>query len=206
MARRGVVTKQASLQSETKSIAEDNKLVVNKVDFKNQIRESPLQDRITSKVDSEPVPIPTCIYLNLEDLKCFEVVDRQYEQWGVVFNNCIAIQPSNPAFPTRSGLVVLMGAPKNGFLEATFMRPVHFVSAYVTSSQRLVLSAYGSDRQLITQTVLPGANLANSDYADSTDSAISPNTLVSISAHDIHHVTFCAFDGHFIIDDFSFCY
>ncbi|MEC4814375.1 MAG: hypothetical protein SAK29_14025 [Scytonema sp. PMC 1069.18] len=200
MVRRGVVVKRRGLQSETKPIVEENKWSVNKVDFKNQIIESVSQGYIKPNVNDEAVAIPSCIYLNLEDLKCFEVVNRQYEQWGVVFGNCLAIQPSNPAFPTRSGLVVLMGAPKNGFLEATFTRPVHFVSAYVTSSQRLELSAYGCDRQLITQTVLPGANLANSD------SAISPNTLLSISANDIHYVTFCAFDGQFTIDNFSFCY
>ena len=74
------------------------------------------------------------------------------------------------------------------------------MSAFVTSSQRLLLSAYNRDRQLLTQTVLPGANLANSD------SAVPPNTLLSVTANDIHSVTFCAFDGQFTIDNFCFCF
>jgi hypothetical protein len=200
MTKRGVVVKQASLQSHTKPIIEDHKFTLNQFDFINQIKKPVLRGEIGQSVDSETVSVPSCIYLNLEDLKCFESVERQYEQWGLIFNNCIAIQPSNPAFPTHSGVVVLMAAPKNGYLEATFLRPVHFVSAFVTSSQRLELSAYSSDRQLLTKSVLPGANLANSG------SAMPPNTLLSVSANAIHRVTFCCFDGQFTIDDFSFCY
>ncbi|WP_017319432.1 hypothetical protein [Mastigocladopsis repens] len=200
MTKRGVVVKQVSLQSHTKPTIEDNKFSGDEFDLKNQIKNSPSLDKVEQAVDSDVVSVPTSICLNLENLRCFEAVERQYEQWGIVFNNCIAIQPSNPAFPTHSGVVVLMGAPKNGYLEATFLRSVHFVSAYVTSSRRLVLSAYGRDRQLLTQTVLPGANLANSD------SAVPPNALLSVSANEIHRVTFCAFDGQFTIDEFSFCY
>jgi len=189
MLMRGVMLKQAALQSFT----------LDEFDLQNQILSSASQSQMDKVLDSEKAAVPTCIFLNLEDLKCFEVVNCQYELQGVIFNNCIAIQPSNPAFPTHSGLVALMAAPKSGFLEATFVRPVNFVSTLVTSSQRLVLSAYNSDRQLLTQTVLPESNLANSD------SALPPNTLLSISASDIHRVTFWAFDGQFIIDNFRFC-
>ncbi len=141
-----------------------------------------------------------CILLHLENLKCFEVVEHQYESKGVIFDNCIAIEPSNPAFPPHSGAVVLMGSPKSGLLEASFVRPVNFISAFVTSSQRLVLSAYDQSRQLLNQAVLPSGNLANSEEG------VAPNTLLSISANNIHYVSFCAFDGQFTVDDFSFCY
>ena len=141
-----------------------------------------------------------CIFLQLDKLKCFEVVERQYESRGVIFNNCIAIEPSNPAFPPRSGVVVLMSSPKSGLLEATFVRPVNLVSAFVTSSQRLVLSAYDRDRKLLNQAVLPSGNLANSD------SALAPNTLLCVSAQNIHSISFHAFDGQFTINDVSFCY
>ncbi|KAF3890948.1 hypothetical protein DA73_0400012950 [Tolypothrix bouteillei VB521301] len=193
------MVKQASLHSEQKLSLEDRKFTINDFDFPNQI-DSSSQDQRKLIVKNQVVDVPTCTYLNLEDLRCFEIVERQYEQWGVIFNNCIAIQPSNPAFPTHSGLVVLMGSPKSGFLEATFLHPVHFVSTFVTSSQRLVMSAYDRENQLLAQTILPGANLANSDEAT------FPNTLLSVSVTDIHRVTFSAFDGQFTLDDFSFCY
>ncbi|BAZ17227.1 hypothetical protein NIES4071_91050 [Calothrix sp. NIES-4071] len=140
-----------------------------------------------------------CVCLNLETLKCFEVVERQYEDLGVIFSNCIAIQPSNPAFPSHSGAVVLMGAPKGGFLEVAFVRPVNIVKALVTSSQRLLLSAYNRERKIVAQEVLPVGNLANSD------SALPPNKQLKVKAEEISSITFCAFDGQFTLDNFSFC-
>ena len=189
---------QATLQLNKLATIEDAKFALD-FNIQNEIKVSAWEEQVESAIDAGRVTVPTCICLDLEDLKCFEPVERQYERWGVIFQNSIAIQPSNPAFPAYSGLTVLMGAPKSGFLEATFLHPVNSVSAFVTSSQRLVLSAYDRDRQLIAQTVLPSANLANSD------SAISPNTLLSITANNIYSVTFCAFDGQFTLDNFRFC-
>ncbi|MDZ8024254.1 MAG: hypothetical protein RMY36_006335 [Nostoc sp. SerVER01] len=194
------MVKQATLQSNKVPRIEDPKFALDNFNIQNQITASSRRDRIESPIDLAKLSIPTCICLDLEDLKCFEVVERQYERWGVIFQNSLAIQPSNPAFPSHSGLTVLMGAPKSGFLEATFLQPVNSVSAFVTSSQRLVLAAYDRDRQLLGQTVLASANLANSD------SAISPNTLLSITGNNIYRVTFCAFDGQFVLDDFRFCF
>jgi hypothetical protein len=209
------MVKQATLQSNQVPTFEDAKLALDNFDRQNQVMasaeggSSPNGDAARTTIagrgqleevfDTTNIPVPSCICLSLEDLKCFEAVERQYEDWGVIFQNSLAIQPSNPAFPTYSGLTVLMGSPKGGFLEATFLRPVNWVSALVTSSQRLVLSAYDGDRQLLCQTILPEANLANSD------SAIPPNTLLSVTANQIHSVTFCAFDGQFTLDNFRFC-
>ncbi len=193
------MVKQATLQSNKRPAIEDAKFAFDKFNIQNEIRASVWRGQVEPAIDPIKVTVPTCICLDLEDLKCFEAVERQYERWGVIFHNSLAIQPSNPAFPTYSGLTVLMGAPKSGFLEATFLRPVNSVSAFVTSSQRLVLSAYDRNRQLLAQTALPGSNLANSD------SAISPNTLLSISVNNIYSVTFCAFNGQFTLDQFRFC-
>ncbi|MEM7556856.1 MAG: hypothetical protein AAF378_22735 [Cyanobacteria bacterium P01_A01_bin.84] len=140
------------------------------------------------------------ISIKLDNLRCFETVERQYKNEGVIFNNTIAIEPSNPAFPTLVHRFVLMGSPKSGFMEASFIKPVKSVCAYVTSSQRLEFCAYNRDRQLIGKAILPGANLANSG------SSLDPSSLLSINGDDIHDVTFSAFDGQFIIDGFSYCY
>jgi hypothetical protein len=193
------MVKQATLQSNKLPMIEDAKFALDKFNIQNEIKASVWRGQVEPAIDTARVAVPTCICLNLDDLKCFEAVERQYERWGVIFHNSLAIQPSNPAFPTYSGLTVLMGAPKSGFLEATFLRPVNSVSAFVTSSQRLVLSAYDRDRQLLGQTALPSANLANSD------SAISPNILLSINVNNIYSVAFCAFDGQFTIEQFRFC-
>ena len=200
MVKRGVMIKEATFQSNKVPTFEGRKFLRgNYINFEKQTIDSASPSQNQIDIDEEQA-VPTCICLNLEDLKCFEAVERQYERWGVIFQNSIAIQPSNPAFPAHSGVTVLMGSPKSGFLEATFLRPVHSISTFVTSSQRLVLCAYDRHNQLLGQTVLPAANLANSD------SALPPSTLLSLTANDIHRITFSAFDGQFIIDNFSFCF
>ncbi len=141
-----------------------------------------------------------CVFLQIDNLKCFEVVEHQYKSRGVIFNHCIAIEPSNPAFPPHSGAIVLMSSAKRGLLEAEFLHPVNSVSAFVTSSQRLILSAYDGDRNLLGQSVLPSGNLANSD------STLAPNTLLSVTFDNIHSVSFYACDGQFTVDDLRFCY
>lgn len=144
------------------------------------------------------VATPAQVALNFENLMCFEVVDRQFQKWGVTFNNCIAIRPSNPAFPAHSGSTVLMGSPKSGWLEAIFLHPVKSVSAFVTTSQKLVLTAYNQDNQPLKEVEISEQNLAGSD------SSIPPNVLLTVTEANICRVTFCAFDGQFIIDDFKF--
>jgi hypothetical protein len=143
---------------------------------------------------------PTCVRINLEGLHCFEVVDQQFQQWGVTFSNAIALQPSNPAFPPRTGKTVLMGSPKDGWVEAKFEFPVQSVAGFVTSSRRTVLLAYDADDQPVARTESPGANLAGSS------SLIPANVQLSLKASNIHRVMFQTFDGQFTLDDFSFSY
>lgn len=141
-----------------------------------------------------------CVRLDWEDLPRFTIVDRQFEAWGVVFANAVAVSPSNPAYPPYSGTMAIMGAPKGGWLEAKFVRPVRFVGSFVTSSRRTVLSAFDSQNRLLASVETPAANLAN-DGAE-----CAPNVWLSLQNLDIHRVTFHAFDGQFILDDLCFCF
>jgi hypothetical protein len=193
---------QATLQSEQVQILEKNKFQADRCGVKNKIITSVWQDPVAEDedIDAEQLIIPRCIRLNLDEMKSFETVDNQYERHGLIFCNSLAVQPSNPAFPIHSGLRVLMGSPKSGFLEVNFLHPVNWVSALVTSSKRLVLEAYGQDDQLLTQSVLSTANLINSG------SNIPANTMLSVSANGIKKVNFCSFDGHFTLDEFRFCF
>ncbi len=143
---------------------------------------------------------PTCVRLDMQDLDCFETVNHQYEQWGVTFNNAIAIQPSNPAFPPRTGQMVVMGAPKNGWIEAKFRQPVRFVSGFVTSSRRAVLAAFDANNQEIAKTEAPGPNLKNES------STHPPNIRLSLDGGEIHRVMFSAFDGNLTLDELNFSF
>ncbi|WP_159789938.1 hypothetical protein [Sodalinema gerasimenkoae] len=158
-------------------------------------------DRGNSPTSEAPVQeFPPRVHLNFEGLTRFEVVRDQYKQYGIHFDNAIAVSPSNPAYPAHSNEIVLMGAPKSGFLELTFDRPVQFVAGYVTSSRFTAMSAYNHLGQTITRAELPAANLANSN------SSVQPNQQLIVRSPDIHRVTFYAFDGELVVDDISFGY
>jgi hypothetical protein len=144
------------------------------------------------------VSTPAIVRLALEDLKCFEVVEHQFAHWGLTFSNAVAIQPSNPAFFTGSEATVLMGAPKSGLIEVTFKYPVRSVSGLVTSSRRTVLSACDIDGNPIVQDEMPAPNLAGSN------SPIAPSAPLRVKAQNIHRISFYAFDGQLIVDDFIF--
>lgn len=153
-----------------------------------------------AEFDSNLVVIrPSSVCLNLEDLKCFEVVDRQFHHYGITFENAIALQPSNPAYPPpQAGTTVLMGAPKSGWLEVAFLQPVHQFCCHVTSSQRMLLSAYDHQNKLLIRSSLSKANLAGSD------SPIPPNASFKIEVPNISRITFYAFDGQLTLSDLSF--
>lgn len=141
---------------------------------------------------------PFSLCLNLEDLKCFEVVEHQFDQYGITFKNAIALMPSNPAYPSRSGKMVLMGAPKSGWLEVSFIQPINHFCCYITSSQRTIMCVYDSQDKLIVRKSMSGPNLADSD------SAIPPNAPMRIKEQNISRITFHAFDGQLTIADLSF--
>ncbi|NES01384.1 MAG: hypothetical protein F6K22_00100 [Okeania sp. SIO2F4] len=142
--------------------------------------------------------MPSCIRLGLKDLKSFEVVDHQFQNWGVTFSNAIAIEPSNPAFAVPPGTKVLMGAPKSGLIEMNFTSPVKFVSGLVRSSRRTVLSAYNQNEELLAQDEMSASNLLY------PDSIIRPDAELTVDAENIYKVSFYAFDGQLIVIDLSF--
>jgi hypothetical protein len=140
----------------------------------------------------------TCVRLDWEDLRCFEVVNHQFQMLDVIFDNAIALRPSNPAYPPYSGVMVVMGAPQDGWVEATFLRPVQFVSGFVTSSRRTVLTAFDGSDQPIAQAESPGANLYQAGEERSA------NVKLSLTVPNIHRAVFHTLNGHLTLDDFCF--
>ena len=163
---------------------------------------TPLTAATLSEIDLTPAEVLTCqtrcVRLDWEELDRFTAVNRQYESLGVVFTNAIAITPSNPAYPAYSGSIVLMGSHKSGYLEAIFLQPAHFVSGFVTSSRRMVMTAFDAENREVSQTQTPEPNLAGSG------ASTQPNLFLQLTGKNIHRVTFHAFDGQFTLDDFCF--
>jgi hypothetical protein len=181
----------------------------------NEVRESEACEPTTNSIEPQTIIASPCwsavdcnshlvvtkparVRLNLEDLKCFEVVEQQFHHYGISFRNAIALQPSNPAYPPHSGITVLMGAPKSGWLEVIFSHPVSMFCSYVTSSQRTILSAYDCEDNLLGRASITEPNLAGSD------SQIPPNAQLQIEAPNISRITFYAFDGQLTVSDLSF--
>ncbi|MBD2577033.1 hypothetical protein [Oscillatoria sp. FACHB-1406] len=145
---------------------------------------------------------PVCSRLNLERLESFEVVEEQFKEWGITLRNAIALQPSNAAYPPHSGSTLLMGAPRDGWMELVFKRPLHYFSCHVTSSQPIILSAYDRQGNLIARDELPQANLAESN------SSLPPNAplYATSSRNNIARISIYAFDGQLTVSEVNFCF
>ena len=170
---------------------------------------APSEITYSEEVSLDHIYAATCIRLDMESLQCFESIDRQFADWGVVFANAIALSPSNPGYPAYSGSMVLMSAPKNGYLEMTFLRPASFVSGFVTSSRRAVLTAFDAENKAIACVETEGANLAqdsgSTENLENLDKLSHPNAQLILSAANIHRITIHAFGGQLTLDDFCFC-
>ena len=140
------------------------------------------------------------VCLDFEELENFDVVQYQFEQWGVRFDNAIALHPSNPAFPPHSGMMVLMSAPKAGWLEIEFSQPVQAVGGYITSSRPARMVAFDHKQQVLKKAGFPSANLAH------PQSAIAPNSYLAVQSANIHRVVLHALGGQLTLDDLKFCF
>lgn len=138
------------------------------------------------------------IKLNLGTLKCFEIVTNQFQDRGVVFQNAIAIEPSNPAYFSPSSKILLLGNPKQGWLEATFNKPVSAIQCRITSSQRTIMSVHDAQDVLLGRAELEEANLTGSS------SNLKANQSLTLEFSAITKVTFYAFDGQITLSEFSF--
>lgn len=137
------------------------------------------------------------VRLALEELNCFEVVENQFESWGITFDNAIALEPSNPAFVIKPSTTVIMAAPKGGHLEVNFKHPVQKVSGLITSSRATVLSAYDSEGNKVAESTMSVSPHINSHTLH------FPNAQLEVSGSNIQKVTFETFDGQLILHHFQ---
>ncbi|MGK7889739.1 MAG: hypothetical protein AB4042_10420, partial [Leptolyngbyaceae cyanobacterium] len=109
---------------------------------------------------------------------------------------------SNPAFPEFGrGIIALIGAPKQGFINTTFTRPIRQIEACVTSSRPLAMTAFDEHNQILAQTGTVGSNLVSQSH--STHSLLARLVLRADSA-TIHQVLFRCTGGNFTLSDLKF--
>ena len=158
-------------------------------------------------------PIAMCIALGT--LKNFEIVTDQYQRDGILFENAIAIHPSNPAFPTRPAQILLVGGPKAGVIDILFREPVYEVEGYVTSSTATVLPSFGAHGEVISRSETLGNNLSgrkHTHHSANTRLAIGETPMAAMNCREvsipwpqpsIHRVQFRSPGGQFTITDIN---
>ncbi len=174
-------------------------------DLKSKVYNEPYDLEITVYPQREPANLEQSFEINkvgkirlaLEELNCFEVVDHQFEACGIIFDNAIALQPSNPAFVINPSTTVIMAAPKGGHLEITFKYPVKKVIGLITSSRATVLSAYDLEGNKVAESSM------NVSPQISSHVSHFPNAQLEVTADKIQKVTFETFDGQLILHHFQ---
>ncbi|MEM9451166.1 MAG: hypothetical protein AAGA75_21870 [Cyanobacteria bacterium P01_E01_bin.6] len=145
-------------------------------------------------------PQPNLVHLDFSHLSSFERVGEQFATSGIVFHNTIALRPSNPSFLIGSEQTVLMGAPKSGLLDATFLRPAKFVTIALTGSRRTVVTGFDAAGAIVDKAEISEANLvsAHNNY--------QPNYPVYLQATDIHRMRLRSIGGQFTVSSMTFGY
>jgi len=140
------------------------------------------------------------VELDFEDLSAFEQVRDQYSGLGIKFAGAIALQPSNPAFPPRSGAMVLMPMTNGLCLDVYLYRTTQTVGAFVTGTKQVRLTAFDADGKVIAQ-----SNTGARQYVQEQRQTVDPlpQRKLELTAVGAIRVEFAS-DAPFTLDDF-FC-
>lgn len=122
---------------------------------------------------------------------------ENFADFGLRFENAIALVPSNPSYPSGSSDRVIVSAPRNGTIEIICDRPIEYLTAWVTSARAMTVSAKNAAGEIVARSGLSCGNLHGSD------SPLSANHSIIVMAPAIYSVTFSAFDGQIAIADLS---
>ena len=141
------------------------------------------------------------IELPINSLRGFEVVEQQFADLGVLFENTVVLQPSNAAYFPVVGKMVLMGAPRNGWIEIRFTVPIIYFYCRLTSSQQASVNAYNTCGQEIFTVETTAIEHQDSDPLVSSP---PPNLPIAIQAANIQRVTLNSIDGQLVIHDIRF--
>jgi hypothetical protein len=96
-------------------------------------------------------PVPEFIQLDFEELSLFEQVQNQYQNLGVRFEGAIAIHPSNPAFASPSGSLVIIPSGEGLSITVHFDRPIRQTKAVVIGARSVRLTAFDRHGNVLIQ-------------------------------------------------------
>lgn len=136
-------------------------------------------DAEVSWVATLPKSLQAVLSIDFQDLQPLEPVTHQFESRGLVFDDAIALIPSNPRFICRSGQPVLMPAHPANTL-AIELQPM---------VQRLYLCGRGT-QPMVVKTWDADGNLLSTKTADlpHSESALLPCQILKLSTEGVHRI------------------
>lgn len=114
---------------------------------------APLAQQVFSAsalAQSQPWELASLIQLNFSELQSFEVVRNQYQQWGIEFEQTIALQPSNPAFADSKQPVGLMPIA-HPYMAVQFDQPRQFVKANLAGARTILVTVFDAEDRVIAR-------------------------------------------------------
>jgi hypothetical protein len=162
----------------------------------------PLYESQHEKFDYQPFscpPVTDPLQLDFTDLKVFESVQDQYQQWGIRFEGAIALRPSNPAFQVEPGTIVLVPEAGRSKIAVQFEQLRKWVGAVVTATQQVKLTLLNRDNEPIaeqwagTVQYIQGQQVPNESF---------PQHQMELIQNNIAKVEFSS-DAPFILHSFS---
>lgn len=144
--------------------------------------------------------------ITFDSLSTGETVDHQFLDLGVDFNATATILTAgnglNPVYPAFSPNNVVYNFPTSDIRIDSVGSLWQNVGAYITGTESITLTAYGSDN-----TILGTASTGGSNYLNA-GSGLLPNIFLSIFAPNIAYVKFSDTNGEignsFTLDNFTF--
>lgn len=108
---------------------------------------------VSTPVPTQPLPweLASLIQLNFSELQSFEVVHDQYRQWGLEFEQAIALEPSNSAFNDDPEQPVGLMPIAHPFMAIQFHPPRQVVKAKLVGARAIIVTAFDVENRVIAR-------------------------------------------------------
>lgn len=101
----------------------------------------------------QPWDLANPVQLNFSELRSFEVVRDQYQEWGIEFEETIALQPSNAAFADPKQPMGLMPIAHPQMM-IQFHQARQFIKATLVGARAIIVTAFDANDQVVIEKYL----------------------------------------------------
>ncbi len=132
---------------------------------------------------AQPWQLASFIQLNFSGLQPFEVVRDQYQQWGIEFEQTIALLPSNPAFTNSEHPIGLMPIA-HPYMAIQFHQPRQVIKAKFVGARAIWVTAFDAENRVVARYDLERASTLDLHSAalNATETAFEP----TLPLHALH--------------------